>query len=100
VRLSGEQLVTAFFAAIIAWLGASTTVGSNGLTQLAELQHAREELAAEVIDTGNRIAELQAIRTRLASDDAYLETVAREELGLVYPDEVIYRFRTTASAPE
>jgi cell division protein FtsB len=93
VGLSGEQFVTALLAALIVWLGASATVGSNGLTQLAELERARQALADEVIDTGNAIAELQATGTRLASDDAYLEQVARDELGLVYPDEVVYRFR-------
>ena len=90
--------MTALLAAIITWLAASTTLGSNGLTQLAELRRARAALTAEVVDTGNRIAELEQARTRLASDAAYLEQVAREELGLVYPDEVVYRFRQ-APAP-
>lgn len=100
VHLSGEQLVTALFAAIIAWLAASTTVGSNGLTQLVELRQAREALAIQVIDTGNRIAELERSRVRLESDDAHLERLAREELGLVYPDEVVYRFRAPATPSE
>ena len=91
--------MTALLAAAIAWLAASTTFGSNGLTQLAELERAREALTVEVVDTGNRIAELEGARARLASDDGYLEQVAREELGLVYPDEVVYRFRT-APAPD
>ena len=93
MQLHGEQILTALFAAIIAWLGASATFGSNGLTQLADLRASREALALEVIDIGNQIAELEETRTRLASDDAYLEHLARRELGLVYPDEVVYRFR-------
>lgn len=86
-------MATAACAAIVAWLTASITVGGNGLTQLLELRQARETLANEIIDTGNRIAELEALRGRLASDDAYLEELARTKLGLVYPDEVVYRFR-------
>jgi len=99
VRLGGEQLVTAVLAAIITWLAASITFGSNGLTQLADLQHSREELTAEVVETGNRIAEVQRLRGRLGKDPQYLETIARTELGMIYPDEVLYRFRTPGASP-
>jgi cell division protein FtsB len=94
VGLSGEQVTTALLAATIVWLAASTTLGPNGLHQLRDLRQARTELAAAAIETGNRIAALQETRERLRADDAYLERVARDELGLVYPDEVVYRFRT------
>lgn len=94
--MTGEQLVTAVLAAVIAWLAASITFGSNGLTKLAELRRAREALAAEVVETGDRIAEIDRTRARLASDDAYLEELARTELGMVFPDEVVYRFRAAA----
>ncbi|HEV8343770.1 MAG TPA: septum formation initiator family protein [Candidatus Binatia bacterium] len=37
---------------------------------------------------------------RLRHDDLYLEQVAREELGLVRPGEVIYRFGSSQSRPD
>lgn len=37
---------------------------------------------------------------RLRRDDAYLEKIAREELGLVRPGEIVYRFAPPQRAPE
>lgn len=91
--------MTALLAAIIVWLLASITAGSNGLTQLNALERARETLGTEIVGINDRIAAVERTRTQLATDDSYLERLAREELGLVYPDEVVYRFRTGAGEP-
>ena len=34
---------------------------------------------------------------RIRNDDRYLEKIAREELGLVRPGEIVYRFPSTES---
>ena len=43
-------------------------------------------------------AALRAEISRLRSDPKYLESLARERLGLVRPDEMVYRF-LDADAP-
>lgn len=91
--MRADQLLTTGLAVVVVWLAASSLAGSNGLTQLLELRRARDALALEVIETGNRIAALERTRNRLRHDPGYLEEVARTELGLVYRDEVVYRFR-------
>ena len=40
-----------------------------------------------------RNTRLRADITRLRTDDRYLEALARRQLGLVRPDETVYRFR-------
>lgn len=91
--------MTAVLTAIITWLATSILFGGNGLAQLADLQRSRESLTTEVVETGNKIAELQQQRRRLRKDPAYLESIARAELGMIYPDEVLYRFRTPSPSP-
>ena len=34
--------------------------------------------------------------TRLKDDDLYLEELARRQLGLVKPGEIVYRFRSSS----
>lgn len=47
----------------------------------------------------HRVREVEARRERAEHDDAYIETVARRELGLVGPDEIEFRFvKSTTSA--
>jgi cell division protein FtsB len=47
----------------------------------------------------HRVHEMEARRERAEHDEAYIETVARRELGLVGPNEIEFRFmKSTASA--
>jgi len=71
--------------------------GYNGLFKLAELK--REQALAQVrIDSlAVRKLELQAEKQRLLTDSAYMEKLAREELGMAKPKEKIYRFVASAS---
>ncbi len=60
-----------------------------------DLFHQRRQLhraQAEVDRLNGRIAELERERERLKSDDRYLEAVARDDLGMVKPGEIVYYF--------
>lgn len=61
----------------------------DGFIKMTQLQHAIRETRkqAEVLETRNR--QLQQELARLESD-AYIEMVARRELGLVMPGEQAY----------
>lgn len=66
--------------------------GEHGIVR--ELQHRREKLALEQelrrVETQNTALrkEIEALR----NDGKYIETIARRELGMVKPDEIIYQF--------
>lgn len=48
----------------------------------------------------HRVREIEARRERAENDDAYIETVARRELGLVGPDEIEFRFMKSTSTAD
>jgi cell division protein FtsB len=68
-----------------------------------ELAQARQgELEKRILDTRTGIEQLKRRIGRLKSDPAILERLAREDLGLVYPDDVIIELpqpAITASLP-
>jgi cell division protein FtsB len=85
-----------FLASSIVLLAAYTIVGDRGAIHLWRLQ----EEKAKLDDQNYRLQkENEALRqriVRLRTDDSYLEMIAREELNLVRPGEVIYRFSPPA----
>jgi cell division protein FtsB len=81
-----------FLACSIVLLSLYTIVGDRGAIHLWRLQGEK----AKLDDQNYRLhKENEALRqriVRLRNDDSYLEMIAREELNLVRPGEVIYRF--------
>ncbi len=65
--------------------------GGHGLIHLQRMRSEQQELQHLAFDLQQRNEQLRQQIRRLQSDDAYIEKVARERLGLVKPDEVIYR---------
>jgi len=62
--------------------------------------HARERtLLAEIAGTEQRIAELKRRIASLKNDPVMLDRVAREELGLVRPEDVVIVLPAPAAAP-
>jgi cell division protein FtsB len=67
-------------------------LGAAGLKSRQDLLAARSreaDLVARVTDTEARIAALKRRIVRLKDDPVLLETIAREELGLVRPGDVV-----------
>ena len=73
---------------IIAWLG----FGQRGFLHLYRMEKKRQAYIERIreVEQENQ-ALIEEIR-RLNTDTAYLESVARKELGLVKEDEILYRF--------
>lgn len=86
-----------FLASSIVLLSLYTIVGDRGAIHLWRLQGEKEKLDEQ----NHRLhKENEALRQRifrLRNDDSYLETIAREELNLVRPGEIIYRFSSPDS---
>jgi cell division protein FtsB len=81
-------LVLCFVGPLLAWLG----FGDQGLIQLYRKEIERQAFVEKI----RRLAEenqkmLEEIH-RLRTDLSYVEAVARNELNLVKPNELIYRF--------
>ena len=67
-----------------------TIFGQNGLFQIGELKRVRLELAEEVAELQISNNALRREIKGLREDPFYCERVAREELDLVRPNEVVY----------
>lgn len=79
-------------AALVAATLYSGLLGSHNLFRLAELKKQKGALLQEIDSLETRRAELLAEKKRLLTDTAYLEKLARKELGMARPGEKVYRF--------
>ena len=75
---------TAIFVFFLLVLG-----GLASYRDLTQAQQRREQLEASIAATRERIEDLRRTRERLHQDPATLERLAREELGLVRPGDVV-----------
>lgn len=89
-RLLKKILVAAGILAVVtAWLG----FGESGFLHLYRMGAERREATERIrLLAGQNQALMEEIN-QLRTDLAYVESVARKELGLVRPNEVIYRFK-------
>ena len=65
--------------------------GDHGLIHLLRMRAEQQELEHLTFDLQQRNERLRQQIVRLQSDDRYIEKLARERLGLVKKDEMIYR---------
>jgi cell division protein FtsB len=87
-----------FLACSIILLSAYTIVGDRGAIHLWRLQGEKAKLDEQNYRLQKENEALRQRIVRLRHDDAYLEGIAREELNLVRPGEVIYRFSSPDAA--
>jgi len=90
-------VLTVVLALMIAAVTGSALFGEHGVAHLLRLRAERQELgqaAFALLQTNNR---LRGEIERLRNDDLYLEELARRQLGLVRPNETVYRFRRPPS---
>jgi cell division protein FtsB len=92
-----QRWVLYTFCAFIVTLSLFTTFGERGLLHLWRLWGERRELSETnfLLQKENEL--LRERIYRLRHDDLYLEKIAREDLGLVRPGEIVYRFPSTES---
>jgi cell division protein FtsB len=66
--------------------------GDNGWIELKRLQDTHRSLVAGNTLLTRENSQMYDIVGRLQNDPEYIENVARQELGMVRPDEVIFKF--------
>jgi len=73
--------------------------GDNGLLELHRLDQTHQHL----LDSNARLTQenLQMYRgvDRLQNDPSYVENIARQELGMIRSDELIFKFKHDANRP-
>ena len=92
-----QRWVLYAFCAFIVTLSLFTTFGERGLLHLWRLWGERRELSETnfLLQKENEL--LRERIYRLRHDDLYLEKIAREDLGLVRPGEIVYWFTSAES---
>jgi cell division protein FtsB len=85
-------------AILMVWLGTASLFGGSGLMAWAKQRNERDRVGAETMRLARETHELEQAIARLKSGDG-LEAVAREQLGLVRPNDVVYRFRRPPAVP-
>jgi len=80
---------------LILLLGLVTIVGERGALHLWRLRGEKAQLDEENYRRQRTNEELRQRIARIRNDNHYLEKLAREELNLVRPGEVVYRFPPT-----
>ena len=88
------------FIGLLAILIAALSVGGNrSLIRIYRMNKTRAELHREIerLKQGNQ--ELAGEVHSLKNDPAQVESIAREDLGLVKPGEVVYQFGSAKPTP-
>jgi len=80
------------FSALIILIALDTMVGERGALHLWRLRGEKNRLDEQNFRMQKENEVLRERVYRLRNDNAFLEKLAREELNLVRPGEVVYRF--------
>ena len=91
--MGGGQVLSAALVLAITGVAASVLLGEHGIAHLLRLRAERRSLGQGAFGLMERNARLRDEIRRLRTDDLYLEGLARRQLGLVRPNEFVYRFR-------
>ena len=67
-------------------------IGANGIMRVWEMQHELETLEREIVQLRAQTTKLNQTAERLRNDPAYIEKLAREELGYVRQGETVLKF--------
>jgi cell division protein FtsB len=73
--------------------------GDDGLIDYFHLRDKSRSLVAANKAIGRQNLELYRVIERLSGDLDYIETMARRELGMVAPEEFIFKFETGSGPP-
>jgi cell division protein FtsB len=86
-RRRGVHLLLAFVTLVLV---IDALVGEKGLLESMRVRRQYQDLAASLEDLKRDNAHLRDEARRLKEDPAAIESLAREELGLIRPGEVVF----------
>ena len=83
--------------ACLAFILFFTVFGERGLLRIYEMKREKQRIELKVADLHLENQKLRLSIEALRSDRHQLERIARKELGLVKPNEIIYQFPATGN---
>jgi cell division protein FtsB len=87
-------------AALLVVVGALTVYGVNAVIRVSHLKREMETMERDLVTLRARTDELTRTVDRLRTDPAYIEKLAREDLGYVRAGETVLKFpKGGAAAP-
>jgi len=86
-------MISAVLLLAIATVAASALIGEHGVPHLVGLRAERQELRRTAFALFDENTRLHEELSHLKNDNLYLEELARRQLGLVKPGEIVYRVR-------
>ena len=72
--------------------------GDNGLLELHRKQVAYQAVLKENTRLTRDNIKMYSAIDRLENDAAYVESIARQELGMIHTDELIFKFKSNPEA--
>jgi cell division protein FtsB len=100
-QLTGRQRVfSLIFGALMLAFLVYSVFGDDGLFDYFQLRDTNRSLVAANEALGRQNLELYRVIERLSGDLDYIETMARRELGMVAPEEFIFKFETSRMPPK
>ena len=90
---SRQNILIALAVAAVIAVFLMIVFGDNGLLDLRTLKDKHDQLEIRSAKLAEENAQLHRQIDRLKNDPAYIESIARQELGMIAPDEVIIKPR-------
>jgi cell division protein FtsB len=73
--------------------------GDKGLVELQRLGRVYQQLSKGNERLTRENSQMYRSVDRLQNDPAFVENIARQELGMIRPDELIFKFKNKATNP-
>ena len=93
---AGQKILLSLVILVLLNILLVIVFGDRGLVEVNRLQGERDRLLRDNRDLKQQNLSLRREIDRLKTDPAYIEHVARQELGMIGRDEVIVRFNDAA----
>jgi len=91
---NGHKIILSLVALVLFNILLVIVFGDRGLVEVSRLKGERDRLRQDNRELAEKNLALRREIERLRSDPAYIEHIARQELGMIGRDEVIVRFNT------
>lgn len=94
-----QKIILAIVAIAMCHLMIVVLFGDNGLVELNRKHNTHQRLLEENARLTRENLKMYRTIDRLENDPAFVESVARQELGMVRSDELIFKFKSEATKP-
>ncbi len=94
-RITGRSWL--LLATCLVLLLSCTVFGERGLMRIYELKREKQRVEHNINQLTEENMKMRQTIKALRNDRDYIERIARQDLGLLKPDEVVYQFTTVTN---